>query len=92
MQEMYSIAVIIDLLHKRKTKILYSHIEANTYDYNDTKFEKKTIVFAILHAPANEQNMYSIAIPIAPAINQTTKSKIRGKRLWLQWYELLKQK
>ena len=53
MQEMYPIAIPIDLKHKRKHKILYSHIEANTHDYMDMNFENKsgTYVRLCVHLP-----------------------------------------
>ena len=65
MQEMYPIAIPIDLKHKRKHKILYSHIEANTHDYMDMNFENKSGTYDFgIHLPMN--NMYSIAMPVAP--------------------------
>ena len=71
---MYSIAIRMDIKHKRNKKLLDPHIEANTYDYIDMNFENKsgTYVRRCVHLPM--EHMYSIAIPTAPVHNPKTKN------------------
>ena len=56
-----------------QTKRLYSHTEANTYDYIYTNFENKSGTYDFgIHLPM--KHMYSIAIIVAPA-HKPTKEK-----------------
>ena len=55
----------------------WSNVEANTYDYNDTNFEK-TKSFLRACIMLHMQTLYSIAVPIDPVHRRKTISNIEA--------------